>query len=165
MRRGVHGIAIVAALLQAGATQAACTQERARYIDSQGVYELTFAPVDPEASASSHTFKMTVKDTKLLFDGYVLPSEPVDRTNGVLFNNCPEGDITGDDIAACTVWQGIVYANGAGKIGLLPKQGEPAAAEILLPGFGPSLQASSAWGKGKATVAPWDVLVLKGCSS
>jgi hypothetical protein len=158
--------ALLLALFQPGALHAAsCTQEHAVYMDSKGVYELTFEAVDRESSASSHSFRMTVKNTKLMLDGYVMPSEPVNRTNGFLFNNCPEGDVTGDDIAACTVWQGVIYAGDKGRIDLLPQQGADAADEILLPGFGPALQASSAWGPGKATVAPWDVLMLKGCRS
>jgi hypothetical protein len=159
-------LAVGALLVGAAAANAAtCTQEGAIYTDSKSIYELTFEPVDPESSSSSHSFKMTIKDTKLVLDGYVMPSEPVNRTNGFLFNNCPEGDITGDDIAACTVWQGVVYASNKGKIDLLPQQGADAAHEILLPGFGPALQASSAWGPKKATIAPWDVLTLKGCRS
>jgi hypothetical protein len=154
------------AFLQAGSAHAGlCTQERAIYADDKGIYELSFEPVDPESSASSHSFKMTIKGSKLVLDGYVMPSEPVNRSNGILFNNCPEGDITGDDIAACTVWQGVIYASGKGKIDLLPQQGAGAAQELLLAGFGQALQASSAWGPKKATVAPWDVLVLKGCRS
>ena len=159
-------IAASLVFLQAGLVQAAtCTQERAIYADDKGIYELTFQTVDPESSASSHSFKMTIKGSTLLLDGYVMPSEPVNRSNGVLFNNCPEGDITGDDIAACTVWQGVIYGHDRGKIDLLPPQGANAAQEILLAGFGPALQASSAWGPKKATVAPWDVLSLKGCRS
>lgn len=155
---------LLPALLQAGMAAAAeCTQERAVYADPQGIYELRFEPVDPESSASSHNFKMTVKGTTLVLDGYVMPSEPVNRSNGILFNNCPEGDITGADIAACTVWEGVIYADSAGRIDLLPAQGAEAAPELLLSGFGPALRASSAWGPGKATVAPWDVLTLKGC--
>ena len=154
------------AFLPAGvAHAAACTQERAVYADDKGIYELTFQAVDPESSASSHSFKMTIKNTKLVLDGYVMPSEPVNRSNGFLFDNCPEGDITGDDIVACTVWQGVIYGHDKGRIGLLPEQGKTAADEVLLAGFGPALQASSAWGPNKATVAPWDVLVLKGCRS
>jgi hypothetical protein len=94
-----------------------------------------------------------------------MPSEPVHRTNGFLFNNCPEGDITGADIAGCTVWEGVIYASDNGKIDLLPQQGANAAGQILLPNLGAALQASSAWGPKKAQVAPWDVLTLKGCRS
>jgi hypothetical protein len=154
------------AFLPAGLAYAgACTQERAVYADDKGIYELTFQAVDPESSASSHSFKMTIKNTKLVLDGYVMSSEPVNRSNGFLFNNCPEGDITGDDIAACTVWQGVIYGHEKGRIELLPEQGKTAADEVLLAGFGPALQASAAWGPNKATVVPWDVLVLKGCRS
>lgn len=152
------------AFLQAGLVQAAaCTQERGIYTDDKGIYRLTFERVDPQSSASSHSFKMTIKGSSLVLDGYVMPSEPVNRSNGFLFDNCPDGDITGDDIAACTVWQGVIYGHANGRIELLPEQGKAAADEILLAGFGPALQASSAWGPKKATVAPWDMLTLKGC--
>jgi hypothetical protein len=160
-------LAIMTAVFQpwAAAHGADCPQEQGRYADSQGIYTLAFEPVDPESSASSHSFKMTIKDSDIVLDGYVMASEPVNRSNGFLFNNCPEGDITGADIAACTVWQGVIYASDQGKIDLLPQQGAVAASQILLAGLGPALQASSAWGRNKATVAPWDVLTLKGCGS
>lgn len=155
---------LLATLVAASAVAQECSQEHAAYIDSKGAYTLTFEPVDLESSSSTHRFKLMVKGSRAELDGYVMPSDPVDRTNGMLFYNCPEGDATGADLAACTVWQGVVYANDKGKIGLLPPQGHEAAKEILLPGFGPALEASSAWKKLKATVVPWDVLTLKGCS-
>ena len=43
--------------------------------------------------------------------------------------------------------------------------GSAAASEILLPGLPLGLVESTAWGKGKATVVPWEVLSLKGCQS
>jgi hypothetical protein len=99
----------------------------------------------------------------VLLNGFVMGSEPVNRPNGILFHNCPEGDTTGEEIQKCTVWQGVIYSAGAAKIDLLPMTGSPAAAEILLPGFALGLVDSTAWGQGKATVVPWDVLTLKGC--
>lgn len=155
------GVALASAL---PAFAAECRQEHAVYVDSQDAYSLAFEPVDLESSSSTHRFKLTVKRGGAVFDGYVMPSDPVDRTNGMLFYNCPEGDATGDDLAACMVWQGVIYGSDQGRIELLPQQGEKAAKEILLPGFGPALQASAAWKKIKATVVPWDVLTLKGCS-
>jgi hypothetical protein len=142
---------------------AACNQERAIYVDPDNAYELSFEPVETESSASSHLFKIRVLKTTLVLEGYVMGSEPVQRTNAILFDNCPDGDVTGDDIAACTVWDGVIYGNAGGKITLLPPQGATAATEILLAGFGPSLMASSAWGAGKASVVPWDAFTLKGC--
>lgn len=164
MRLARFAVALPLLIAGIGPAQAAtCTQERASYIDSQGVYELRFEPIDPESSASTHVFKISLKNSKLVLDGYVMASEPVDRSNGILFDNCPEGDVTGADLAACTVWQGVVYSQHDGKIDLLPQQGQPAAEQILLPGFGPALQASTAWGRGKASVVPWDVMTLKDC--
>lgn len=155
------GMALVSALPAFGAE---CMQEHAIYTDSKSAYTLSFAPVDLESSSSTHRFSIRVGRDGAVLDGYVMPSDPVERTNGMLFYNCPDGDATGDDLAACTVWQGVIYGNGGGKIDLLPQQGATAAKEILLPGFGLALQASAAWKKIKATVVPWDVLTLKGCS-
>ena len=152
-----------AAFLAPTVVHAACLQQRAFYGDKDGAYELSFEPVDSDAASSSHRIRVKINNTELVLDGYVMPSEPVNRSNGILFNNCPEGDVTGADLAACTIWEGFVYASNAGKIDLLPPQGADAAPEILLAGFGPSLAQSSAWGPKKATVAPWDVFTLKGC--
>jgi hypothetical protein len=157
-------IAAFLALRALPAPAAECAQDHAVYADSKGAYTLSFEPVDLNSSSSTHRFSIKVKNGGAVLDGYVMPSDAVERTNGMLFYNCPEGDATGSDLAACTVWQGVIYGNDQGKIELLPQQGAKAAAEILLPGFGPALQASDAWKKIKATVVPWDVLTLKGCS-
>ncbi|HTO32616.1 MAG TPA: hypothetical protein VL202_15770 [Pararhizobium sp.] len=141
-----------------------CLQERAIYGDAAGAYELRFEPVGSGSAATSNHFKMSVAKSDLILDGIVMQSgEPV-RANGMIMNNCPEGDITGDDIAACTVWQGVVYTvDTDGTVGSLPEEGMVAVAQLLLPDFGPAIRNSSIWGK--ATVAPWDVLTLKGCAS
>lgn len=156
---------ILTALLAAMPAMAAddCLQEQAIYGDADGVYALTFEPVDSASAATSNHFKIEVAKTDLVLDGIVMQSgEPV-RPNGMIMHNCPEGDVTGDDIAACTVWQGVVYAIGMdGTVGALPPEGMPAAQQLLLPDFGPAVRNSAIWGK--ATVAPWDVLALKGCA-
>lgn len=153
----------IAALFVPALSHAACVQQKAIYSDAEGVYELSFEPVDADASSSSHRFKMKIRNSDLVLDGFVMPSEPANRSNGMLFNHCPEGDVTGDDLAACTVWEGMIYSNASGKIDLLPPQGADAASEILLAGFGPALVDSSAWGPKKAIVTPWDVFTLQGC--
>ena len=152
------------ALLAPSFACAGCLQQNAIYSDRDGAYELTFEPVDSEAASASHRLKVRISNSDLVLDGYVMPSEPVNRSNGMLFNHCPDGDVTGADIAACTVWEGMVYANIAGKIDLLPAEGADAAPEILLAGFGAAIVESSAWGPKKATIAPWDVFALKGCA-
>ena len=157
--------ALALALLPSFVFAADCKQEHAIYADRDGAYELTFEAVDSEAASSSYRFSMAVKDSDVKLEGFVMGSEPVDRPNGILFHNCPEGDVTGDDLAKCTVWQGVIYASAGGKIALLPPTGSIAATEILLPGFGPALRDSTAWGTRMATVVPWDVLTFKGCKS
>jgi len=147
------------------ALSAECRQEKGIYTDRDGAYELKFEAVDSEAASSSYRFTIAIRNTNVTLDGFVMGSEPVNRPNGILFHNCPEGDTTGEEIQKCTVWQGVIYSAGSGKVDLLPLTGSPAAAEILLPGFALGLVDSTAWGKGKATVVPWDVLSLKGCQS
>jgi hypothetical protein len=163
----MNRISATAALLlvfsASAALAAECRQEKAIYADQAGIYELRFEAVDSEAASSSYRFTLSVKNTDVVLDGFVMGSEPVNRPNGILFHNCPEGDTTGEEIQKCTVWQGVIYSAGAGKVDLLPLTGSAAAPEILLPGFALGLVDSTAWGKGKATVVPWDVLSLKGC--
>ncbi|WP_438751518.1 hypothetical protein [Pararhizobium sp. O133] len=155
---------LVALLAVSPAMAADCLQERAIYADAAGAYELRFEPVGSQSAATSNHFKVVVAKTDLVLDGIVMQSgEPV-RANGMIMNNCPEGDITGDDIAACTVWEGVIYSVGNdGTVGSLPAEGVNAVAQLLLPDFGPAIRNSSIWGK--ATVAPWDVLTFKGCAS
>ena len=165
MNRKIMAAVLPLALSAHAALAAECKQEKAIYADRDGAYELKFEAVDSEAASSSYRFTVAVKNTDVKLDGFVMGSEPVDRPNGILFHDCPEGDTTGEEIQKCTVWQGVVYAVGCGKVDLLAVTGSTAAAEILLPGFALGLVDSTAWGEGKATVVPWDVLTLKGCQS
>lgn len=163
VRRSLFAAGLLAAL-PGWAMALECKQERAIYADRDGAYELSFEAADPEEQASSsYNVSITVKNTEVKLNGFVMGSEPVDRSNGILFHNCPDGDTTGEEIRKCTVWESVVYANAGGKIDLLPKTGSIAAPEILLPGFALGLVDSTAWGAGKATVVPWDVFSLKGC--
>lgn len=163
MNRRLIATTLMMALSAQAALSAECKQEKAIYADRDGAYELSFDAVDSEAASSSYRFVIAVKNTAVELDGFVMGSEPVNRPNGILFHDCPEGDTTGAEIARCTVWQGVIYSAGSGKIDLLPMTGSPAASEILLPGFALGLVGSTAWGTGKATVVPWDVLNLTGC--
>jgi hypothetical protein len=161
MRRLV--LALIGTMALTTAADASCRQDRATYGDSQSAFELRFLPSDSEASASTHRFMVSIPSSALTLQGYVMGSEPVSRSNGMIFNNCPEGDVTGADLVACTVWQGVIYGNVSGKLSLLPDASAEAAPEILLPDLGPALASSPFWQQGKAPVAPWDVLTLKGC--
>ena len=61
----------------------------------------------------SNQFKVSALKTPVVMDGYVMPSEDPVRAIGILMFNCPEGDATGADLDACTVWQGAVYGMDA----------------------------------------------------
>ncbi|WP_244499579.1 hypothetical protein [Rhizobium sp. AC44/96] len=145
---------------------AECKQGSAVYTDRDGAYELRFSPLNSEAAAASNQFKIKVLKTSMVLDGYVMPSEEPDRSIGMIMFNCPGGDVTGDDLNACTIWQGMVYGVDAkGEMNNLEPEAGAAADKIVLPGIGPAIRASSIWGEGKAYVAPWDVLNFKECAS
>lgn len=162
--RSVAAIGIVLGLASMPAHAATCPQDRAVYRDRDNAYELSFQPAQSEAEATEHRFVVKVLASKTALNGYVMGSQPVDRTNGILFFNCPEGDVTGKDLAACTVWQGVIYGERDGRIDLLPASGKDAATQIVLPDLGPSIRDSSLWSAGKAKVVPADVLDFKECA-
>lgn len=158
---------VIAALSYApvSAIAAECKQGKAIYADRDGAYELRFSPITSEAVSSSHQFKLSALKTSVVMDGYVMSSADPERTMGMVLFNCPDGDVTGADLDACTVWQGFVYrAIADGGLDNLQSGDSPAAEKIVLPGLGPAIRQSSAWGDGKASVAPWDVLDFKGCA-
>ncbi|OCP38297.1 hypothetical protein [Ensifer sp. LC163] len=160
---------LVAAIGAVAATPAfgqECSQARAIYGDRDGGYELRFEPVGSESAVTSNHFKIAVLKPGLLLDGVVMPSGEPERATGIVMHNCPTGDVTGEELRACTVWQGPVYSvDKAGAIAEIPEETAPAAHQILLPDFGPALRASSAWGKGKAETDSWDAFTLKGCGA
>ncbi|WP_331372467.1 hypothetical protein [Sinorhizobium chiapasense] len=143
-----------------------CKQAHAIYADPAGVYELRFEPVGSEAAVTSNHFKVTIGKTRLSLDGVVMQSGEPLRANGIVMHDCPTGDVTGAELEACTVWQGVIYTvDKAGRVGLLQAEDAPAAERVLLPGFGPSLRASSAWGESKAKADSSDVFEFKGCGA
>lgn len=147
------------------ACAAECRQDHAIYSDRDGGYELTFEPVGSDAAATSHHFKLKVSAGGVVLDGIVMPGDPA-RSNGMIMHNCPEGDVTGEEIAACTVWEGVIYTlDIAGDAGLMPDAGASAAETLLLAGFGPSLRYSALWDEGKASAVPSDVFRRKGCDA
>ncbi|MBB6223778.1 hypothetical protein GGI64_003505 [Rhizobium leguminosarum] len=166
-RKGVAAIAAAAfCAVPVSLLGAECKQERAVYVDRDGAYELRFAPLNSASAAASNQFKVHALKTPVVMEGYVMPSEDPVRAIGILMFNCPEGDATGADLDACTVWQGAVYGVDAkGEMDNLQPEGAAAAERLVLPGLGPAIRESSAWGEGKASVAPWDVLTFKECAT
>ena len=69
-------------------------------------------------------------DNDVVLDGIVQWSDGVARPNGMLMHKCPEGDVTGAELAVCTVWQGVIYtSDDKGNIELLPAEGAGCAAK------------------------------------
>ena len=162
------GLAIAAlvassqAILLATPALAACAIELATYADRDGVAELEFTPTT-DAATVTNTFRVLL-DNDVVLDGVVQWSDPAPRPNGMLMHKCPEGDVTGEELAVCTVWQGVIYtSDDKGNIELLPDEGEAAPPRLILPDLGPSLRLSAAYGAGGFSKTPWDIFALKGC--
>lgn len=144
---------------------AECRQAQAIYVDRDGAYELAFEPVGSEAAIVSHHFRIRQLKGDLVLNGHIMAGDEVARSNGMVMHNCPDGDVTGEEIAACTVWEGVIYPiGGEGSIGgLVPDEQADAAEALLLAGFGPALRYSNAWEEKKLTAVPWDVLTYARC--
>lgn len=158
-------LALLPALVAAvTAARAACPQELAIYSEREGSASIEFRPVEPAAAVQTGAFRIVFSRNDVVLDGFVMRTEGVSRPVGMVTHDCPEGDVTGAEITACTVWEGVVYAVDAkGEVGLLPAQGEPAADRLLLPDFGPAVRYSSAYGAAGVSLVPWDVFKLSGC--
>jgi hypothetical protein len=163
-RHSRNGLVAVLAALPSFADAATCLQDHAIYGDRDNAYELAFQSGRSDAEVSTHRFSLRVLENQLVLDGYVMADEDSGRSAGLLFFNCPEGDVTGADLRACTIWQGAVYGNKAGTVGQLPDGSDEAADEILLPDLGVSVQRSAVVASNAAPAEPWDVLTFKGCA-
>lgn len=142
--------------------KAACPMELAVYGDRDGVAGIDFRPTG-ENAVVTNSFRL-VMDNSVVLDGIVMWTEEQPRPNAIVSRSCPEGDVTGEEYAACTLWQGVVYAvDERGEVGLLPAEGAPAPARLVLADLGPALRASNAFGAGGFSKVPFDVFQLKGC--
>ncbi len=149
-------------LLSAGtAAHAACPIELATYRDRDDVASVEFRPT-MEGAATTNTFRMILGETVL--DGIVMWTDPEPRPYALVTWKCPEGDLTGDEILACTVWEGAVYGvDASGNVDLLPAEGKPAPAKLIFAGLGPGVRHAPAWPAFPLQKAPWDVFQLSGC--
>ncbi len=157
-------IAAMAMLLGAAAPAAgACTQALAVYSDADKSMTLEFRPNEGEVMTATNLFRV-VMENDVVLDGIVQWNMGIARPNGMMMYQCPDGDVTGEELDACIVWSGVVYAlDEAGTVDLLPPQTKPAADRLLLPDFGRTLRYSTAFGEGRLQHLPWDVLSLSGC--
>lgn len=155
-------MAALLAVLPCQAALAACPMELAVYGDRDDAAGIDFRPTSGSATVTN-TFRM-VLDKGVMLDGIVMWTEGEARPHGMLMHQCPTGDVTGEELAACTVWEGVIYGvDDKGEVGLMPAEGKDAPATLILPDLGPSLKASAAWGANGLSKLPWDVFALKGC--
>lgn len=143
--------------------QEQCAIEKAVFVEADAGTALSFKPVDSDAAVVSDLF--TIAGGKLKLDGHVLYDEEARRPAGTVMNNCPEGDATGEELRACTVWTGIPYVldKATGHIDVLGTEGGEAPDAILLPGFGPAIRHSGLWEKSGLKDVPWDLYEFKEC--
>ncbi|WP_299870352.1 hypothetical protein [uncultured Hoeflea sp.] len=147
---------------------AACPQALAVYGGAAGAAEIAFAGALNEADGMLHRFTMAFAGSGVTMDGVVMLAGEPDRPWGIVMHACPEGDATGAEIEACTVWQGPIYAiDGGGQTGWLPVGGDlpgrDATENLLLPDFSAALMQSAAWRDKQITILPGDAYRLKAC--
>lgn len=161
-RLRASAVAVIAMLAASPAANAACPLELAVYGDRDDVASVEFVPTGGSA-AVTNTFRMVLGDGVVL-DGIVMWSQEVARPNGMLMHDCPLGDVTGEEIAACTAWEGVIYTSDAsGAVGLLPPEGTSAPQTLIFPDLGPALKHAPAFAEKALSKLPWDVFALKGC--
>ncbi len=146
-------------------SQERCPIEKASFAEAESGLELAFRSVGSDAAAVSHMF--IVSGSKLKLDGHVMYDEDSQRPGGMIMNNCPQGDATGAELRACTVWTGVIYsvARSGALIDVLGAEGTAAPDAILLSGFGPAIRHSKLWEKSGLKSVPWDVFEFKGCKA
>ena len=145
------------------AAHAACPIQLAVYGEVQSGAEIDFTPTGSSATITN-SFRM-ILDNNIVLDGIAMWTEgSAARPHGSLMYKCPTGDVTGEELAACTVWEGVVYsADDKGNIALLPAEKVDAPRSLIFPDLGASLQMSAAYGENGFSKVPWDVFLLKGC--
>ena len=155
-------------LLLAGPAQAAlseCQQSKARYIDPES--ELVFAfEAGSESSAFLQSFSIGSEKSETKIEGFItLEGEPL-RPIAYAVHQCPDGDITGDELAECTIWQGVVYGwYSDGAVGLLPDESDPAVKQLLLPDFARSVMSKPLWSELNIDREPFEVFDLLDCGA
>nr|WP_316656694.1 hypothetical protein [uncultured Gellertiella sp.] len=160
-------VALVFAALVSGAVahaaDQACPQAKAVYGSPDRTYRLTFRPVTDKAAAISHLFTLARGNQTL--DGLILESDEPVRSLARMMKDCPDGDVTGADLRACTAFEGYVYAISAtGETANLGPGDGPAARHLLLAGLGPAFAASPLAAKTGLAPPLSDSFDLKECA-
>lgn len=147
-------------LAQSGVALAACPQDLAVYTGVDGAGELNFKG-GGESPSRRVDLLLTGVDPIIT---YLSVDQTSGRTDMVIPLNCPEGDVTGDELASCVVYHSAVYAvSVAGVIASLPESDQTAAEQILLPNLVSALWGNPQFGDSGPTARPAEVYKLSGC--
>ena len=160
-------ISAVLLLALAGQSIAAtCLQKQAVYTDEDRAFTLQFTSPKEGKGIATNTFELNSSENNFGFDGWVVWNNGISRPNGIITYKCPEGDISGDELDACKVWEGVVYAVFKdGEVDLLPPADDPAVDSLLFPDLGRALRASQAWSEAKLSTVPWDHFKFQSCQT
>ena len=122
MKAALSGLALV---VMCGSSAAAgdCPIELAIYREDELSSELRFFAGASENSPVTHKFTLVAGKTEA--DGQIYYDPEIERPVSVIMKNCPEGDVTGADLAACTAWKGIIHGinKATAHVDLLPPEG------------------------------------------
>lgn len=153
---------IFAVCASTNAALAACPQERAIYTGQSGTGGLEFV-AGSDAVAMSHEVRLLVADD-LVMTGYVGVTQVRDQSFLLVPHECPDGDVTGEELAQCMVYEDVFYGiDSDGVPGKLPLRGQDAAPAILLPGFLQQLEARADRFGADAVASASEVFQLSGC--
>ena len=145
---------------------ATCPQKQAVYADEDQTFTLQFTSPKEGSGIATNTFKLMASEGNVGFDGWVVWNNGISRPNGVVTYKCPDGDITGDELDACKVWEGVIYSVFKdGEVDLLPPADDPAVESLLFPDLGRALRASQAWSDAKLSTVPWDHFKFQSCQT
>lgn len=155
MRAALAAIMVFAA----PAAHAACPQALSVYTEPGSGATLEFVSGSDMVMASN-VFRLVVPDGPVL-TGHVIWGNGVSRADGALMHECPEGDVTGDELDDCTKWQGVLYAVGSeGAVDMIGT--ESAAQTLLMPDLSRTLFYSGL-NDGTAKLPQFDAFKLSGC--
>ncbi|WP_265517747.1 hypothetical protein [Nitratireductor luteus] len=154
-------LTVPALLGLANAVEAACPQALAIYQEVGGQTAIDFIP-NMDMVAASNTFRLILPDAAPI-EGHVEWQSGGGRPDGLLLKDCPTGDATGEELAACTLWRGVVYAvDDAGDVGLLPGPRDDAAQQLIMTDLSRALHFSTL-NDGETALPGFDVYEITGC--
>ena len=159
MKRNRSIIALAASFGLVLPAHATCPQELAVYTEIGGEAQIEFS-AEPAGFVVTNAFRLIMADD-LVLDGIVMWNDGVSRPNGLIMHQCPDGDVTGEELDACTHWEGVVYTvSSSGTVGLIGREG--AADTLLLPDMSRQLHDGDLNDDGR-TLLNFDVFALTGC--